>query len=345
MISRPGTTNERMRQRDLIVVGSSAGGVDAVPRLVGQLGKELRVCMLVVQHMAPTSDSQFVHIIRRASLVPVAWAEQGERLQDSRVLVAPRDLHMMVADGHVRLSAGPRENYVRPSIDRLFRSAAAIHGPRAIGVLLTGMMEDGVAGLRAIQEAGGFTIVQDPDEAAFNELPSRALQTMNPDRVLRLDAIGELLLSLTAQSVAAHPIPSRVALEAELDADGPASPEVIGSLGPQTTMACPDCGGPLWEIGDEQLRRYRCYLGHAITARELLRKGGEQIEAALWSAIRSLHDRASTYATLAEDAGRSGKAQLHQLYVNRAREARAEADLARQFMRDLTQDRAGDVPG
>src|SRR5882672_11644850 len=167
-----------MSARDLVVVGASAGGVQAVPRLIGQLDKELRACVLIVQHMAPNSDSQFVQIVRRSASLPIAWAEQGERLQMGRVFISPADVHLLVTDGHVALSGGARENHARPSIDRLFRSAAAHHGSRAIGVLLTGMMDDGVAGLRAIRDAGGFTIVQDPEEAMFNELPSRALQAM-----------------------------------------------------------------------------------------------------------------------------------------------------------------------
>ncbi len=315
--------------RDTIVIGASAGGVDAVPRLIAQLPAEVRASVLVAQHMAPSSPSYFVDIVRRSASLAVTWAEQGERLEYGHVYIAPPDVHLLLTDGHNRLSSGPRENHARPSIDRLFRSAAAHRGPRVIGVLLTGMMEDGVAGLRAVQEAGGLALVQHPDDAAYPELPSRALQTMEPDRVLPLDALGALLDLLTSERTPHSRVPEKVALEAELDRIGAVKPDMMDQLGEQASQSCPECGGPLWEIGDEKLRRYRCYLGHVATAREMMRDNADNLEAALWSAVRSLHDRATTYETLAQDAQRLGRAQLQQLYGNRAKEARAQADLAR----------------
>jgi two-component system chemotaxis response regulator CheB len=182
--------------RDTVAIGCSAGGVDALPRVLHPLGAELGAALLIVQHLPAHRDPLLIEILRRATALPVAWADQGEAIEVGRARVAPPNLHMIVEDDHLLLSGGARENHARPSIDRLFRSVAAVRGPRAIGVLLTGMLDDGVAGLRDIQAAGGLAIVEDPETAAFPELPRRALAALTPDLVLGLDAIGPAIARL-----------------------------------------------------------------------------------------------------------------------------------------------------
>jgi len=203
--------------RDLIVIGCSAGGVDALPRILQQLPADVPAAILIVQHLAPTGTHYLAGILERRCRLPVAWADQGARIERGRVLVGPQDLHLLCADGHVCLTKDARENHARPSIDKLFRSAAAVYGSRAIGVLLTGMLDDGVAGLRAIRDAGGIVIVQDPRDAAYPELPSRALQAIEPDRTLALDHIGGALVALAGQPVVVSAVPQDVAVEPELD--------------------------------------------------------------------------------------------------------------------------------
>jgi two-component system chemotaxis response regulator CheB len=232
---------------------------------------------------------------------------------------------MVFSEHHVALTRNAHEHHVRPSIDKLFRSAAVTHGSRVIGVLLTGMLDDGVAGLRDIRAAGGVVIVQDPQDAAFPELPARALQTMSPDHVLPIEAIPPALIALVDDGRVSVP----------LDQQPSAQSEQLAELGTQNPVSCPDCKGPTWEIGDERSRRYRCYLGHVTNARELLAHGSIEIEAALWSAIRALNDRASTLETLAQDARNAGSGEIADSYAIRGREARLQADLARQFMYDL----------
>lgn len=250
-------------KRDIVVIGCSAGGVEALPRILQQLPADLDAAVFIVHHVAATSSSCLTGILARAAKLPVAWAEQGAPIQPGRVVVAPPDIHMLLSERHLQLSRGARENYARPSIDKLFRSAAASYGSRVIGVLLTGMLDDGVAGLCAIRDAGGIVIIQDPLEAAFPELPRRALLAVTPDRKLPIDAIGVEISSIVGEHVGMTRAPQGVALEAEIDRNDVASPGTLGALGPQTTLACPECRGPLWEIGDEEVRRYRCYLGHA----------------------------------------------------------------------------------
>ena len=188
-------TPEGMSTRDIVVIGCSAGGVEALPHVLQQLPPDLRAAVFIVQHLAPQGDRYLVRILSRACRLRVAWAEQGARITYACVIVAPPDLHLMFSDEHLALTKAARENHARPSIDKLFRSAAAVHGSRVIGVLLTGMLDDGVAGLRAIREGGGFVIVQDPAGAAFPEMPARALLALEPDRTLALDAIGSAIVA------------------------------------------------------------------------------------------------------------------------------------------------------
>jgi two-component system, chemotaxis family, protein-glutamate methylesterase/glutaminase len=328
------------RRRDIVVIGCSAGGVQALPRILQQLPPDLDATALIVQHLAATGTPYLAGILQRSSQLPVAWAEQGARIERRRVMVAPPDLHLLLVDHHVQLSRTARENHARPSIDKLFRSAAATHGGRVIGVLLTGMLDDGVAGLLAIRSAGGVVIVQDPVDAEFPELPSRALQALEPDRKLAIDAIGGALIELVGSDVGVIRTPPRVALEAEFDREGVARLEAMAALGPQTVVACPDCHGPMWQVGDRALRRYRCYLGHAATARELLRASSHEVESALWSAVRALQDRVTTLETLAADAEQIGNGQSAESFASRAREAHQQLAILRQFMTDAGRPRS-----
>lgn len=325
--------------RDIVVIGCSAGGVEALPRIVQQLPPDLAGAILVVKHLAPTGTPYLVSILRRTSKVPVRWAEQGARIERGCIIVAPPDTHLILSNCHAQLTKGPRENHARPSINKLFRSAAAGYGSRVIGVLLTGMLEDGVSGLQAIREAGGIVIVQDPLDAAFPELPTRALQALVPDRTLPIDAIGAAIIALVGADVPIVPPPQHVALEAEIDRQVQALPAELSSLGPQTLLACPECHGPMWQLGDEAHRRFRCYLGHVATEAEMLHASAVEVEAALWSAVRALNDRATTLETLRDDAARVGNGHSAESYASRARETRQQVEVARKFMLELSRPR------
>jgi two-component system, chemotaxis family, protein-glutamate methylesterase/glutaminase len=321
--------------RDIVVIGCSAGGVQALPKITHQLPADLPASVFVVQHMAPSPPAYLVEILKRTALIDVTWAEQGERIERSHVYVCPPDLHLLFTDHHLQLSRAARENRARPSIDKLFRSAAARYGARVVGIVLTGLLDDGVSGLAAIKSAGGVAIVQDPTDAEFPELPTHALQTVRADRTLPIDAIGRAIVELTHQHAPQVAIPPVVAIEADVDAREVARPSDLAMLGEQSTISCPDCAGPTWLVGEVGARRYRCYLGHVTSARELLDDSDVQVESALWSAVRALHDRATTLDTLASDAARAGNAQASQTYAERAKETRGQAELAHKFMLDL----------
>jgi len=330
------TVGKDPQQRDLVVIGSSAGGVEALPRLLTQLPSHFPAAVGIVQHLMPTS-SGLVDILQRASALPVRWGEHGDELTTGTIYVAPGGVHMLFDRDKVVLAGGARENHSRPAINRLFRSAAAHHGSRTIGVLLTGMLDDGVAGLIAIQKAGGSVIVQHPADAAFPSMPESALAALKPDRVVPIDALGASLILMTREKVRPVDPPADVLLEARLDADDVAlvdSP-VIDELGPQTAIACPECGGPLWPTGEPPARSYRCYLGHVTSSATLLSLKSVEVERALWSAVRALQERSATLSKLASDARRAGNGLVANDYETRARETSVQADRARHFLLEL----------
>lgn len=197
------------------------------------------------------------------------------------------------------------------------------------------MMGDGVNGLLAIRDSGGRTIIQDPQDAQFSELPQRALASLRPDARLRLDEIGSALIEMTREQAPETTPPREVVLESEIDRLGPVSPRELDELGDRVQQMCPECGGPLWEVGEREHKHWRCYLGHVVNARNLLDHSSEQVEAALWSAIRALHERAATWESLAHDARATGSDRVATDYQVRATEAREQAELARRFMLDV----------
>jgi two-component system chemotaxis response regulator CheB len=294
----------------------------------------------------PTGTSGLVDILQRATPLPVTWGEHGDEVVVGRIYVAPGGVHMLLDGSRIALVGGPRENHSRPAINRLFRSAAAGHGSRTIGVLLTGMLDDGVNGLKAIQKAGGAVIVQDPDDAAYPSMPQAALAALTPDRVLPVEAIGAALMLLTRQPAVPTLVPPEVAFEAGLDARDIREPAAVrdaselDAIGTQEPIACPECGGPIWRVGDELSRAYRCYLGHVTSTATMLSMKNTEVERALWTAVRSLQERATALARLAADARRIGAPMSASEYEHRAHEAHSQAERARQFLLDLQRELA-----
>jgi two-component system chemotaxis response regulator CheB len=257
--------------------------------------------------------------------------------------IAPPDYHMIVEDGRLRMVQGPRENRHRPAIDPLFRSAAMAYGPRVIGVILSGLLDDGTAGLMVVHAAGGKAIVQEPRTALFASMPTSALRQVPEAVAVPLREIADLLLKLSREEVP-DTTPRGAAVVAEqkeiklAEADMPEI-ENDGRRGKPSQFACPDCGGVLWEIDDTGFLLFRCRVGHAFTAAHLDAEQHRAVEAALWAALRALEERASLYRNMAERVRSAQLGALQKEYEASAREQEAQANTLRDFLLDLNSDK------
>ncbi|WP_103340627.1 chemotaxis protein CheB [Amycolatopsis sp. CA-126428] len=317
-----------VRPRDIVVVGASAGGVEALRAMAAQLPDDLPAAVLVALHMPAGGTSALPAILDRAGPLPAQVARHGEPLEHGRVYVAPPDHHLLVSDGAVALSHGPTENGHRPAINALFRSAAVARGAAVTGVLLSGMLDDGVAGLQALAGQGARVVVQDPRDALYPAMPEHALQVLSPDHVVAAAGIGEVLAKVTLELVEADSGPAPEALRWENEiASARRFGEGMSAVGRPSEFACPDCHGVLADI-DNGLR-YRCRVGHAWTAEALVAAQGDAVEHALWTGMRALEEKASLCRRLAALARERGSDQIAERYDVQARETLEAADVLR----------------
>ena len=311
--------------RDVVVVGASAGGVEALTNLIRTLPPELPASVLVVLHLLATGRSVLPAILERAGGLPASAGQDGERLERGHLYVAPTDRHMLLRDEHLALTRGPRENGHRPAIDPLFRSAARIRGPRAVGIILSGTLDDGTAGLRLVKERGGVAIVQDPESALYPSMPSSAIDALDVDHVVHVEAMGELLCRLLEDPVELlHPDP-----EGARDAEPPPLQPRRGPMeGEPSALTCPECGGALWERDEGPLVRFECRVGHTFSPDSLSTEQSQALEAALWSALRGLEERSD----LLRRIGRRVNPDSARRYEGRARAADAHATVLREAL-------------
>lgn len=277
----------------IIVIGASAGGVSALQTLIGALPADLNAAVLIVLHVPSDVPSALAQILDRTGPLPVQAARGKEAITPGHVYVAPPGRHLIIDDDRLSLHYGPKENRFRPSIDVLFRSAALAYGYHTIGVVLTGMLDDGTAGLKAIKEYGGIAIVQDPEEARFPDMPESALKHVEIDYCLPLAGIVSLLVKLSEMPMKEQldcSAPKQVEIEVRIQMQGYSDEDELNQLGHPSVYACPECHGTLWEIQEGQLVRYRCRTGHAYTGRSLLTEQMESKEAAMWSLLRGLEE-------------------------------------------------------
>lgn len=283
----------------------------------------------VVLHLSPLRSSALPSLLSRSKRLPAAYGIEGERIERGRIYIAPPDRHLLVEDHQIRLGIGPRENGSRPAIDPLFRSIAQAHGPNAIGVVLSGALFDGTSGLLAIKAQGGIAIVQDPDEAACPSMPRSALDNVSVDHVARTAELPALLESLVVAPSPPPPLraPAPAVLEREINfaREGVHDEKpAFQAFGSPSAFACPDCHGVLWEIDEGRTIRFRCRVGHAYLPDALAQAQSEELEEALWTALRSLRQSAALATRLAGSAR-----QRNLSMVARAHEGRAEEALER----------------
>jgi two-component system chemotaxis response regulator CheB len=304
----------------VVVVGASAGGVEALRNMAAHLAIDLPYPILVVLHVPAGSPSVLAQILDRAGPMPAATAENGEHLQPGRIYVGVPDRHLMVYGHRVLLTRGPTENAYRPAINALFRSAASAFGQRAIGILLSGVLDDGVLGLGAIQARGGTTICQSADDALFAAMPDNARAAGVVDHEATASELGALLKDLTKRDIKdIHMEPdARMELENRIAMGGHSAVEFDSDhLGPPSGYTCPDCNGSLASVGEH----YRCRVGHAWTAEALLHARDGEVEGALWVAVRSLQEKAKLARRMAANVGSSTRSHRYNAQAEEAEHA------------------------
>jgi two-component system chemotaxis response regulator CheB len=302
-----------MRGRDIIVVGTSAGGVEALSRLAASLPPGLPAALFVVCHFPPRGTSILPEILSRSGPLPAHHARDGEAIVPGQICVAPPDYHLLLRPGAVQLSHGPHENRARPAIDLLFRTAARSYGRRVVGVILTGSLGDGAAGLLAVRMAGGVAVVQDPFDAVVGSMPRTALEVAGADHVLPLDQIAPLLVKLACETTSAagvRPMPDPLDQVPQRVNHDMAAQEQGDRRGQLSVYTCPECGGALWQVDESALARFRCHVGHAYYGEALLEEQSEALEAALWTAVRTFKEKTVLARQLARQALDQGKPEV-----------------------------------
>jgi two-component system chemotaxis response regulator CheB len=322
-----------------VVIGASAGGVEAISRVVSDLPRDLHASVLVVLHIS-RGRSYLPEILTRAGRLPACHPEDGQTLEYGRIYVAPPDHHIIVESGKVRVAHSASENGVRPAVDPLVRSAARVYGGRVIGVILTGTLDDGTAGIAAVREAGGVTIVQDPEEALAPGMPRSAIASGKVDHVVALRDIAMLIGALVEEDA-----PSRLPSGEHphlrpMEPDLAAMPLAVRGTdrpGIPSVFSCPECHGTLWESDEHGVLRFRCRVGHVYSPESMIAAQTDEVDRALWVALRTLEERAAMSYRLAERGRERNQRWVDQAFTQRARET--EEEMRR--IRDLLRTRAG----
>lgn len=324
-----------MSNFDVVVIGASAGGVGSLQRLVEHLPAEFSPAILIALHLPDGIRSMLPEILARAGNLPASQATNGDRIQGGHIYIAPSGFHLTVQAGRMNVTRGAREHGHRPAIDPLFRSAALAYGPRAIGVILSGLLYDGTVGLREIKRAGGLAIVQDPRDTEWPSMPQSALNHVKVDYCVPATQIGTLLQEV---------VMARSGSETEMstDDDDKVASEELRELtmhrderqhpGEPSPYSCPECGGVLWELKDGELLRFRCRVGHAYTNETLTTEQALVVEHALWSALRALEEQAAVRRRMAERAMSKGRNSLSERFQDRARELEKQAQQVRNLV-------------
>lgn len=323
-----------LKVKNIIAIGSSAGGVEAVSILLGGLSKQLEAAVFLIQGTPGHSPNELAKILNRRSALPVTIPVDGETINPKHVYLAPPNQHLIVKNGAICLGNGPKENRARPAIDALFRTAAHAYGKHVIGVILSGVLNDGTAGILSIKAHGGKSIVQDPDEAVFDGMPRSAIAFSQVDYVLKVQEISACLESLVAEN---------------LEEEGGAgyTPEYrdqadVGEVGgpgiglvanyPPSALTCPSCGGAVWEIQEQSLNLFKCHTGHSYTAELMLEEQSEAVDSAAWTLLRAIGESIHLRLKLAEWARSTGRNEEAAFHQQQAKEAQKQESAFRTLL-------------
>jgi two-component system chemotaxis response regulator CheB len=324
-----------MSQRDMVVIGGSAGGLQALATIVQALPAGLRASVLIVMHSSSNGQGVLPQILERISSLPATFATDGQVLARGRIYIAPPDFQLIVRPNRLALVHGPRENGFRPAVDPLFRTAAREHGPRVIGVILSGALSDGTYGLSVIKHHGGIAVVQEPTDAIIPSMPQSAIRYVDVDHVLPAAEIGPLIERLTREPVdgkRSTEMPRAHEPEPQHASDKTEVRDMNQLFGPPSALTCPDCGGALWEVKEGRVLRYQCHTGHQYAPENLEAGQRDAVDSALWSAVRVLEEQVELKTRMSNRAAESGLMVVAKGFAEGAQDARRQAQRIRAIL-------------
>lgn len=320
---------------DIIAIGGSTGSLNVLRRVFADLPADLPACLFVVRHIGSEGTDLLAGILDEAGPLAVRMATDGAPIVPGMAYVAPPGQHLLLDHGAVRLGRGPRENMARPAVDPLFRSAALNYGSRVIGVVLTGLLDDGAAGLAAIKRSGGIAIVQDPADSEADDMPRHALTSCDVDYRFPVAKMAQGLARIALEPAPPSIPASRdLALEVEIAAGRPSTTDIIERIGTPVALSCPACNGVLSEMVDHSRLRFRCQIGHAYSADTLDKAHEAAVIEALGVALRIVEERHTLMRKMSADAERNGRSLSSRMFNERAAEYRSQADIIRKAALD-----------
>ncbi|HKB87856.1 MAG TPA: chemotaxis protein CheB [Ignavibacteriaceae bacterium] len=319
----------------IIVIGTSAGGIDALSTICEKLPSDFAIPVFIVWHISPESMNYFPQMLAKKTKLRVQSAIDNQAIKPGYIYTAPPNNHVLIEDSKMRVVYGPKENRFRPAIDPLFRSAAYAFGSDSIGILLSGMLNDGTSGLWSIKDRGGVTIVQDPEEAQFPDMPLNALHNVSIDYKISIEKMGNLLVKLAADHTVnnnSNDRPEKMKIEIKMVSDGNVLDTDVKQIGELSEFTCPECHGSLWQIKEGNIIRFRCRTGHAYSASALLEELSVVIEKRIWSVIKGLEEHTSLVKYLTEHLHSAEEKQGLNLYLRQAEQSQRYANLLRRFL-------------
>ena len=319
-----------MSNRDIVVIGGSSGATAPLKAILRALPEDLPAAVFIVLHIPARSLGILATVASAATRLPVHAAADGMLIAPGNVYLAVPDRHLIIADGHLRLGRGPRENMARPAIDPLFRSAAAAYGPRVVGILLSGLLNDGASGMEAVKRCGGVVVVQDPADAIADEMPRSAMNAVTVDLAIPGARIGDVLSDLVREPAGPGvPVPPEILLEIDIAAGERIDSSITRRIGDPAALTCSQCGGALTTVRNAKPLRFRCQVGHALTAEVVAKQQESAVDEALRVALRVIEERAELVSRMAEDGRNSGRGAVAEMYDERATEYRQYAETIR----------------
>lgn len=329
-----------MGKRNIVVIGASAGGFEALKQIIQNFPSDLQASVFIVWHMATDARGILPDVFNKLNTIHAANAYDNETIKPNRIYVAPPDHHLIIEEGHVRVTRGPKENRFRPAVDPLFRSAAYAYGSQVIGVILSGALDDGTAGLWRIKASGGLAIVQDPADAEVPSMPQSAMLEVEVDHCVPVAELSALLARLSSEEIIEETVimkDEKTKIEIDIAAQENALQHGAMNLGVLSPYTCPECHGVLSKIMDGSLTRFRCHTGHAYSADTLMVALTENIEDSLYSAIRGMDESIFLLNHVGDHYAEINQLQIAAVYFKKAQQTFERSNLVRKAVQNHEQ--------